>query len=228
MKKIKKIFSKIASWGCTLLLIFSALAALASVFLRNPNKVTFIGKYAVVRILTESMEPTIQAGDYILIEKVKLAELEEGDVITFYSDDPTIAGLLNTHRVYAFTEAGAVVTKGDNNLSADEYEVTGEKVVGRYAATLSFLTGIFNIFSKPIGYVALILLPLLLIMSVSFKDVVEAAKNGKDEKEDEVAAELARMKESGELEKRLAELAGRKEEGEDSASPSDDGKKKSE
>ena len=148
MKKIKKVFSKIASWGCTLLLIFSALAALASVFLRNPNKVTFIGKYAVVRILTESMEPTIQAGDYILIEKVKLAELEEGDVITFYSDDPTIAGLLNTHRVYAFTESGAVVTKGDNNLSVDEYEVTGEKVVGRYAATLSFLTGIFNIFCR--------------------------------------------------------------------------------
>ena len=91
MKKIKKVFSKIASWGCTLLLIFSALAALASVFLRNPNKVTFIGKYAVVRILTESMEPTIQAGDYILIEKVKLAELaernEEGEDSASPSDD---------------------------------------------------------------------------------------------------------------------------------------------
>ena len=98
----------------------------------------------------------------------------------------------------------------------------------RQASCAASSSGIFNIFSKPIGYVALILLPLLLIMSVSFKDVVEAAKNGKDEKEDEVAAELARMKESGELEKRLAELAGRKEEGEDSASPSDDGKKKSE
>lgn len=41
VNKIKKIFSKIASWACTLLLIFSMIAALGALFLRNPRQNKF-------------------------------------------------------------------------------------------------------------------------------------------------------------------------------------------
>ncbi len=143
MNKIKKIFSKIASWACTLLLIFSMIAALGALFLRNPAKINFIGKYAVVRILTQSMEPTIRTGDYILVEKVDANALQTGEIIIFYSRDPSILGQLNTHRILSFSENGNIVTKGDNNPRQDDYEVAREDVAGRYVTNLDFLTGVF-------------------------------------------------------------------------------------
>lgn len=221
MNKIKKIFSKIASWACTLLLIFSMIAALGALFLRNPAKINFIGKYAVVRILTQSMEPTIRTGDYILVEKVDANALQTGEIIIFYSRDPSILGQLNTHRILSFSENGNIVTKGDNNPRQDDYEVAREDVAGRYVTNLDFLTGVFKIFSKPVGYVALIGLPLMLITLLSLKEVVAACKKddgaegAKEEAEKaRVAAVLEKMKESGELDRRLEGMQTRAQEDE--------------
>ena len=222
MNKIKKIFSKIASWACTLLLIFSMIAALGALFLRNPAKINFIGKYAVVRILTQSMEPTIRTGDYILVEKVDAKALQTGEIIIFYSRDPSIFGQLNTHRILSFSENGNIVTKGDNNPRQDDYEVAREDVAGRYVTNLDFLTGVFKIFSKPVGYVALIGLPLMFITLLSLKEVVAACKKDDDGAEGakeeaekaRVAAVLEKMKESGELDRRLEGMQTRAKEDE--------------
>lgn len=76
----------------------------------------------------------------------------------------------------SFSENGNIVTKGDNNPRQDDYEVAREDVAGRYVTNLDFLTGVFKIFSKPVGYVALIGLPLMLITLLSLKEVVAACK----------------------------------------------------
>ena len=171
----------------------------------------FIGKYAVVKIVSRSMEPTIEAGDYILVEKADPGDLEEGEIVTFYSDDPAISGRLNTHRISRFAENGNIVTKGDNNPAEDKYEVPPEKVAGRYVRTLGFLTSLFNIFSQPVGYAALIGVPLLLITMFGVKDFSAALKKDGAEKGDtedtheKIKATLEKMKASGELDRLLAE-----------------------
>ncbi len=214
--KLKKIASRAFSVLCTLVLVFSVAAALLSVAFRDPSRVNFIGKYAVDKILTESMEPVIPTGEYILIEKADADELKEGDIITFYSEDPSIAGRLNTHAIVGVTEEG-FVTKGENNSSPDTYPVPEENVVGRYVTTLGFLTNVLNIFSSPAGYFILIVLPLLLLVFFSMRDVLAAlgkkekaeenVGEGKEGERDRVLAELERMKESGELDARLREKA---------------------
>lgn len=150
------------------------------------------------------MEPTIRTGDYILVEKVDAKALQTGEIIIFYSRDPSILGQLNTHRILSFSENGNIVTKGDNNPRQDDYEVAREDVAGRYVTNLDFLTGVFKIFSKPVGYVALIGLPLMFITLLSLKEVVAACKKddgaegAKEEAEKaRVAAVLEKMKESG-------------------------------
>lgn len=86
---------------------------------------------------------------------------------------------------------------------------------------LDFLTGVFKIFSKPVGYVALIGLPLMFITLLSLKEVVAACKKddgaegAKEEAEKaRVAAVLEKMKESGELDRRLEGMQTRAQEDE--------------
>jgi len=73
-------------------------------------------------VLTGSMEPLIDPGDVVLIEKIleeqDISHLSKGDIINFKRDDITITHRIND--VYC-DEAGnlSFSTKGDNNDSAD-------------------------------------------------------------------------------------------------------------
>lgn len=84
-------------------------------------------------IMTGSMEPLIEPGDLVLIEKIQeeedLYELEAGDVIQFERED-----ILITHRIVAVQKdkAGnfAFYTKGDNNSTEDSQAVFQGEVRG--------------------------------------------------------------------------------------------------
>ena len=45
------------------------------------------------------MEPSIHEGDYIYIKKTDTDSLKAGDIISFYSQDDSIKGEINTHRI---------------------------------------------------------------------------------------------------------------------------------
>lgn len=84
-------------------------------------------------ILTGSMEPMMDPGDVILINKMKeekdILKLKKDDVINFDRGPITI-----THRIVAvnYDEAGNISfrTKGDNNQSEDEQPVSPNEVNG--------------------------------------------------------------------------------------------------
>ena len=155
MKQIKLI-GKIAFYVffvAVLLLVVGLASAKIS------NKVFFLGNRATVWILTDSMEDTIPANSYIQIRKADPAEIQVGDVITFYSDDPTLRGYLNTHRVVEIAEDGATfITKGDANLVEDKYPVRAESVVGVYEKNLGALSAVGRIFQSPVGLLCVFVL----------------------------------------------------------------------
>lgn len=68
---------------------------------------------------TESMEPTMGAGDgFVAIPAEVSGSIEEGDVITFQAQE-LHGGGLTTHRVVAVTDQG-YVTMGDGNPATDQ------------------------------------------------------------------------------------------------------------
>ncbi len=80
-------------------------------------------------IATGSMEPMIKPGDVVLIKKVDVNSLKEGDVIQFRHDD-----ILISHRIVEIIKEEDVVsyrTKGDNNLRADGWLVAQHEVRGK-------------------------------------------------------------------------------------------------
>ena len=93
--------------------------------------VNVFGK-SILRVVTGSMEPSLQVGDYIVIEKTSADALREGDIISFYSEQSDINGMLVTHRIVGINDDGSFVTRGDANPVSDSVTVRSEKIVGRY------------------------------------------------------------------------------------------------
>jgi signal peptidase I len=101
-----------------------------------PTK-TLLSSYVVS---TGSMEPTIPAGSVALTKPVVISEINEGDIITFLS--PNDAEVIVIHRVIEIKqqEAGtALITKGDNNDSPDNWLVTASLVQGKGIAFIPYI-----------------------------------------------------------------------------------------
>ena len=115
-----------------------------------------IGNYSVMNIVSESMEPTIERGSYILIKRVDPEDVKKGDVICFYSTDPNIYGCPNTHRVVEepYIEDGELkfVTQGDKNLIADSTPAEGDRLIGVHVKTLTLFTDALNFLSANVPW----------------------------------------------------------------------------
>lgn len=80
-------------------------------------------------IATGSMEPLINPGDVIITKKITFDQVQTGDIVQFKS-----GSILISHRVIEkidTDEENALITKGDNNSSADSDKVKPEDIKGK-------------------------------------------------------------------------------------------------
>ena len=170
-----------------------ALALLAAVMFsiigaKMQGKVPHVFGYSVVKIISGSMGETIPEGTYILVKKVDPEEIKIDDVICFYSSDPAIAGLPNTHRVVKdpiVTDTGIeFVTMGDANNGEDKYTAKGENLIGRYVKPLDGLGAFVSMLDgggMTVLFVALQVMILAMVVStflrVRKEAMAETAKN---------------------------------------------------
>lgn len=101
-----------------------------------------INGYAVLEVVSGSMEPTIHVGDLIVID-TKETEFKENDIITFTDDD----GSFVTHRIISINN-DKMVTKGDNNNS-DDPSSSVTTIVGKYLFKLSGMGILFASLRNP-------------------------------------------------------------------------------
>lgn len=147
MTKTKKIISwaiKISWWVVFALLFLLCLTVISA---KLKGEVPRVFGYSVIKVATPSMEETIPTNTYILIKKTQPKNVNEEDIICFYSDDPKIYGYPNTHRVIGVNfENGKYefVTKGDANGMQDSVTAKGDKLIGKYVKTLKGVTWISN------------------------------------------------------------------------------------
>lgn len=94
---------------------------------------------SIIKVVSGSMEPSIHNGDYIIIKRAAVPELEAGDIICFYSGDDDIYGMLNTHRIVKRLDDDSFVTKGDANSIEDSSAVTADNIIGKYEGKVRIL-----------------------------------------------------------------------------------------
>jgi signal peptidase I len=146
-------------WWLALLLGAVLIVSFVSAHFRG--EVPRIGNYSVMHIVSESMEPTIEKDTYVLIKRVAPEEVKKGDIICFYSTDPTIYGYPNTHRVVEEPrmQDGNLVfdTKGDHNLIPDKEPAQAEHLIGVWVRNLTAFTAILNFLTQNFFLIFLLL-----------------------------------------------------------------------
>jgi signal peptidase len=153
-------------------------------FSKINNRVFFLGNRSTLWVMTDSMEDQIPARSYILIRKADPSEIQVGDVITYYSDDPVLQGHLNTHRVVEIQDGGRTfITKGDANLVNDKYPARADAVVGVYEKNLDFLSTLGRWFQSPMGLICIFALLAVVLLFTYCSDFMKKIFKGKSKEE---------------------------------------------
>ena len=180
-------------------IIAISIMALLTVVLAKPGEAPNFFGYSLFRVMTGSMEPGIGVDSLIVVKRTAADELQEGDVITFYSRDPSLMGEPNTHRIIRFAEDGGkklIYTKGDANNIEDRYPVHEEDLIGRVTFVSQRLGKFVRVVSNPIVFIPLIIIPLVFLLIRSIYDgIVSAKKLAKEEEEAAVREALAQLRE---------------------------------
>lgn len=163
MKKVVGIVINVILW---LFVVFAALTTVVVFTGTSNNGVGNLFGYMPFSIQTQSMEPTIKAGDVVIGKEVDFNTLKEGDIITYWTtvDEQKI---LNTHRITKVISNGkgsvpSFKTKGDNNQIEDEYTVAAADIVAKYNSKISGLGKAVDFLETQKGFFICIVLPLIL------------------------------------------------------------------
>lgn len=179
VKKYIKIAASVLWWAVVVLLAALLISVLGAKF---RGKVPQVFGYSVLHIVSGSMEPEIPVGTYILVKSEDANMVEKESIISFYSKDPAIYGLPNTHRVKDILhEDGKIlfVTKGDANAMPDTVNADGDSLIGVFVTELEGLTGISNLMRGKGFFLVIIGLQVITVGFVAYSMVRKKENNDK-------------------------------------------------
>ena len=143
------------------------------------NDYTTINGYAMLEVISGSMEPTIKIGDLIIIN-TKDKDYKENDIVTFRDTN----GSFVTHRIVEIKDNNMMVTKGDNNNAKDE-ATNMNNIIGKYVKKIAFLGMLLSSFKNPVFLIIILLIGTLYCYIISTDEngrLIDAKKEKKGKK----------------------------------------------
>ena len=161
----------------------------------------------ILHVETGSMEPSLHVGDYIVVKETDTDTLQVGDIISFYSEDTDIYGMLVTHRIYEVKDDGTFITKGDANPVEDSVEVAPDRIVGKYTGKARFFIWVSSFASARKILMILVIIPISVVFILEIRSLAKLGKEvAENQRESEEERRQELMREAIEKEKaRLAE-----------------------
>lgn len=191
MKKILKITSYI--FGGIILSLMITFIISGTVSIKNNTLIKVFGNsYSIVE--TDSMEPTIMVGEFIVVEEIlyedviAMIENEESPIIVFISS----IGVKVVHRAIGQDSEG-IITKGDNPRAPEDINrVVEDNLLGIVVnQTKALGIGKFIVNSRSLIF----LIAILMLMIVLILEVINIFKHLKEKKEEELNEEFDKEKE---------------------------------
>ena len=187
----------------TVLLIFAVLLCLwVTIQVLSEGYVNLFG-YSLFRVVTGSMEPTIPVGSLLVCKQIGMESVQVGDIVCFRAQEAAIFGRMMTHRVtgiFSAADGGLLFeTRGDANLVTDVFMVSQTNFVGKvtwYTGANSVLSSVFSFFSNKIGFLACIVIPILLLGGLLMKECVNNIRIELKKAMDELERESAPKEET--------------------------------
>jgi len=128
--------------------------------------------------------------DLIIVTAVKRGETppeyEIGDIVVYQSFATENYGALITHRIVSVNPDGRYMLKGDNNNTDDSLPVYPSQILGKYVGKISGGYKVISFLRSPLGFILVIILPVLILIILEGFNFVKLLKRYKDEKENEM------------------------------------------
>lgn len=119
-------------------------------------------------IVSESMTPTLQKDDLVIVQKCEPSELQKGNIITFKQDEKVIS-----HRIIDIIENRGTIkfkTKGDNNSIPDSEQVEIGKVYGKVVYNIGGVGKIVSYIQNVRGFINVAIFAIIVYILVSLRD----------------------------------------------------------
>jgi signal peptidase I len=159
--KIKKIVSYAFTGLCVILVFLTSLEVISAT---KDSRPPAIFGYSISYVPTESMEPEIEAGEYIYYKKTTFDDVGVEDVIIYKSKSGQMKGKYIVHRIVEKHDDYLIV-KGDNNLINDSEHVTSDMIYGKYidkVEILNFITRGLSV--NALFFILMVLFMVLLVL----------------------------------------------------------------
>jgi signal peptidase len=198
MEKTNSIKNKILSISVTLVLFLTIALCIFVMFQVFTQGYASFGGFSMFRVATGSMGEEIPIKSLILVKRVDIQELEVGDIVTFSSQIPDMAGMTITHRVVEkeLSDNGEIrlKTRGDANPSIDSYYLTADNLIGKViwcSGKQNFFADFISFFTGKVGFLAFVAFPCLLIAGMILRECVGNIKNDMKKALQQIEAESA-------------------------------------
>lgn len=175
---MKKVMMKILNILKIIILVLLVLFVIATAYQKIiPNNPSIFG-FRTFSIITNSMSPILKRGDVILVKEYQISEYKVGDIITFKGMGGELDGKIVTHELVSRSkEDGKNIfyTKGKKNSSLDP-AVYEEQILGKYVYKFKIFSIIERLMDSTIGFILVILIPLVFIYFFEIKDIINEIK----------------------------------------------------
>ena len=193
---MKKVLNAIMSVLSTLMMIVAVCVmvfTIISVNTFNRQDRSLMGYKAFI-VLSDSMSATdFDAGDLVLTKDVNPAELQEGDIIAYISENPDNYGEVVTHKIRTVNSDGTFTTYGTTTDTDDAYPVSWEQVLGKYDRAIPKVGAFFNFLKTTPGYICCIFVPFALLIMMQGLNTVKLFKQYKREQQEDIDRQKAEL-----------------------------------
>ena len=193
---MKKVVNAIINVLSTLMMIVAVCVmvfTIISVNTFNRQDRSLMGYKAFI-VLSDSMSATdFDAGDLVLTKDVNPAELQEGDIIAYISENPDNYGEVVTHKIRTVNPDGTFTTYGTTTDTDDAYPVSWEQVLGKYDRAIPKVGAFFNFLKTTPGYICCIFVPFALLIMMQGLNTVKLFKQYKREQQEDIDRQKAEL-----------------------------------
>ena len=162
--KNKRMTKKIFKYIILNILIILFIINLILSFEENTH---ILGIY-MFNIVSESMEPTLEINDVVVVKMCEATQLQKGDIITFQQD-----GRIISHRILDITKDKKIIkfrTKGDNNEIPDSDLVPESQVYGKVVFSIKKIGKIISYIQNIRGLINIVFFVIIVYILVSLRD----------------------------------------------------------
>ena len=134
-------------------------------------------------IVSQSMVPTININDAIVVKRENDSNYDIGDIISFFSTEYDRDGIVVTHRVVKKDTLSSnysnYTTKGDNNPVPDKKRTNTSNIYGKVYFVIPKLGYVQSFLSQPSHFILCIIIPAGAVIIYDVFRIMKALKNSK-------------------------------------------------